>query len=293
VQLFISSAGFLKEVSCILIADACYASRKVIKPMLDKGHHLITRAKKNAVARVPAKPPEKTPVGRPKFYGEKICLRNLWKRKDRFVKVPGPVYDEKNVTIRYYSVDLLWRPIAGPVRFVLVDHPKRGKMILMSTDLTLNPVDIITAYGYRFKIEVAFRQAMYTIGGYNYHFWMRIMIPIKRISGNQYLHRAADNYRRPVRRKIDTYHRYVQPGCIAQGLLQYLSLSFRVQVWKNFGSWMRTMKPDQAPSEAVVARSLRNCLPEFLTDNTHKPELKKFIMDNVDSDRCPALLMAA
>ncbi len=198
-----------------------------------------------------------------------------------------------NVTIRYYSADLLWHPIADPVRFVLVDHPKRGKMILMSTDLTLDPADIISAYGYRFRIEAAFRQAMYTIGGYNCHFWMRIMVPIKRISGNQYLHRTADNCRRLVRRKTDACHRYVQPGCIAQGLLQYMSLSFRVLIWKNFGSWMRTMKLDQVPSGAVVVQAMRNCLPEFLTDNTRKHELKKFIMDNVDPDRCPALLMAA
>jgi hypothetical protein len=292
-NLFVLSAGFLKEKSCFLVADSYYSSRKVIKPMLDAGHHLITRAKKNAVAYVPAEIPKKRKVGRPKFYGDKKCLRDFWKKQDNFLTVSSPVYGEKNVSLKYYSMDLLWRPIAHLVRFVLVDHPNRGKMILMSTDCSLDPIDIITLYGHRFKIEVAFKQSLYTIGCYHYHFWMRDMKPIKRISGNQYLHRTSDNYRRLVRRKIEAYHRYVQLGCITQGLLQYLSLNFRVQVWKKFGSWMRTMKLEQAPSEAVVAQSLRNCLPEFLADNDHNQELKKFIMDKVDPDRCPALVLAA
>jgi len=32
------------------------------------------------------------------------------------------------------------------LRFVLVDHPNRGKMILMSTDITVDPLLIIEIY---------------------------------------------------------------------------------------------------------------------------------------------------
>jgi hypothetical protein len=38
------------------------------------------------------------------------------------------------------------------VRFVAVVHPTRGKILLMSTDLTLDALDIISLYGFRFKI---------------------------------------------------------------------------------------------------------------------------------------------
>jgi len=50
------------------------------------------------------------------------------------------------------------------------------------------------------------------------------MPPLRKRSGNQYLHRATEEYRQQIRRKMAAYHRYVQLGCIAQGLLQYCPL---------------------------------------------------------------------
>ena len=68
------------------------------------------------------------------------------------------------------SIDLLWRPLGCLVRFVFVDHPTRGKIILMSTLLSLEPLAIIELYGYRFKIEFSCKQALHTSGTYAYHF---------------------------------------------------------------------------------------------------------------------------
>ena len=55
-------------------------------------------------------------------------------------------------------------------------------LILMSSDLTCLPLELIACYGYHFKIEVAFKQALYTVGTYAYHFWMMAMIPLSRRS---------------------------------------------------------------------------------------------------------------
>ena len=38
----------------------------------------------------------------------------------------------------------------------------------MGTDLELSTLEMIAVYGYRFKIEVAFKQALHTLGTYAY-----------------------------------------------------------------------------------------------------------------------------
>jgi len=62
----------------------------------------------------------------------------------------------------------MWRPAARIVRFVIVCHPHRGTIFLLSTDLTLAPLEILMLYAYRFKIELGFRQGVHVLGSYAY-----------------------------------------------------------------------------------------------------------------------------
>jgi hypothetical protein len=291
--LFLAIAA-ISGTPAILVADAYYASRKVIQPLFDAGHHLISRARINTTAYRPAPRAGVRRRGRPRLYGEKMRLRDLFQHKKRFISAASPVYGEQGIEISYRCLDLLWRPIGRPVRFVLVDHPVRGRIILMCTDLSLEPLKVIELYGYRFKIELGFKQALHTLGAYAYHFWMMDMTPIsRRRSGNQHLHMKSELYRNHVRRKIAAYHRYVQLACIAQGLQQHLAVNFRAQVWSHFQSWMRTMKPSLPPSEAVVAQALRANLGDFLAAAPPDNELRKIILDRLDLNRCPAILLAS
>jgi DDE superfamily endonuclease len=293
VALFLPITKFFRE-KAMLLADAYYASRKVILPLLREGHQMVTRVRSNSVAYHPApKAKKKRQRGRPKTYGKKVRLKDFWKRSQDFLSAPSPVYGETHLQLRYFAIDLLWRPLGCLVRFVLVDHPTRGKIILMCTLLSLEPLEIIELYGYRFKIEVSFKQALHTLGTYSYHFWMMHMTPIRRRSGNQHLHHKSDEYRKMVKFKMAAYHRYVQLGCIAQGLLQYLSVAFGSRVWQHFNSWMRTMKLDQSPSEMVVGQSLRASLPNFLASMHEKHDLEKFIVENADLSRMPDLRLSA
>jgi hypothetical protein len=144
-----------------------------------------------------------------------------------------------------------------------VRHPHRGTIFLLSTDRELRPLEILMLYGYRFRIELGFRQAVHVLGSYAYHFWMRGMKPLRRGDGNQHLHRASEEYRAAVRRKVAAFHAHVQLGCIAQGLLQHLAINHTAEVWRSFQSWLRTMNPALPPSELVVASALRSAIPGF------------------------------
>lgn len=276
------------------VADAYYASEKVIRGLLQQDNHLVTRVRINAVAYHPAPVtdgPRKR--GRPAKYGKKVKLRSLLSDMSSMQTAESPVYGEKKTTIHLRSIDLLWRPIGVTVRFIVVVHPTRGKCILMSTDLSLEPIDIVRIYGLRFKIEVGFKQAVRSIGAYAYHFWMSDMKPLRRRQGNQYLHREDKRYRENVIRKIHAYHLFVHAGIVAQGLLQYLSIAFPELVWRSFGSWIRTVRPGIPPSEMVTMMAMRQVAPDFFLTATKRSILAKFISDRVDPSRSERLRLIA
>ncbi len=261
----------------LLVADAYYASGKVILPLLANGHHLLTRAKSNAVAYMPAPQAARRGRGRPKTYGEKVRLADLAVDVGAFTCAPSPVYGENGVIVRYRALNLMWRPVGRVVRFVIVHHPVRGTIFLLSTDTSLEPLEILQLYGYRFKIELGFRQGVHVIGAYAYHFWMADMKPVRRGSGDQYLHRTSDAYRDGVRRKLRAYHVHVQLGCIAQGLLLHLAINHTAEVWRSFRSWLRTMNPAMPPSELIVASALRSTINVFFAVPPIAPDLTKIM----------------
>lgn len=274
--LMFSIANFLGR-KILLVADAYYASGKLIAQLLSNGHQLVTRTKSNAVAYLPVPTPQHRRRGRPRIYGKKVPLKELAQDDAAFISAPSPVYGENNVTLHYRCLDLMWRPAARIMRFVIVRHPHRGTIFLLSTDLTLDPLEILMLYAYRFKIELGFRQGIHVLGAYAYHFWMSGMKPLKRGDGDQYLHRTSDAYRAAIRRKMAAFHVHVQLGCIAQGLLQHLSLNYAAEVWLCFRSWLRTMNPALPPSELVVANALRSAIPRFFSSSQLHPKLKKIL----------------
>jgi len=289
--LLLDSLGLQKP--CYFAADAYFATGKIVRGLLDRGNHLVTRVKCNSVAFFPATPPPSRRRGRPARYGKKIKVAVLLKDTGRLQDAPSPVYGEIGVTLRFRVADLLWRPAGILVRFVVVQHPRRGAILLMCTDLNLCALDIIRIYGLRFKIEVSFKQAIHVIGAYAYHFWMAAMTPLRRVSGNQYLHHKSHEYRTAVRRKLAAYHRHIQLGLIAQGLLQILSATKPELVWRSFGSWIRTVRTGLAPSEQVVASALRNTFPEFLATAAKSVILLKFLRDRLDLSRTEGTTLAA
>lgn len=205
----------------------------------------------------------------------------------------SPVYGELGITLQWTSRDLLWRPAGCLVRIVAVVHPTRGRILLLSTDRSLSAVEIIRLYALRFKIELSFKHALHTVGAWAYHFWMMPLRPIRRGQGDQFLHRHSATYRAGVRRKLAAYHRHIQIGLVAQGLLQCLAALQPRLVWSHFASWLRTKRSPECPSEFVVATALRHSLPDFLTAAPSDPTWRKFLRDRLDVDQIEGARLAA
>src|SRR5262249_30780950 len=132
------------------VADKYYCSGRFMKQLVGKGIHMVTMMKHGAVAYYL---PEAEPTrrGRPKRYGKKVKLFDLFKMNLNFstVSMPG----NSKIVIEYCAIQLLWKPLGGLAQFVLTRHPEKGLAIAMSTDLSMNPLDIIFIYSLRFKIE--------------------------------------------------------------------------------------------------------------------------------------------
>jgi len=102
-----------------------------------------------------------------------------------------------------------------------------------------------------------------------------------------YMHRKSEQYRRRVARKVDAYHRSVQLGCIAQGLLLHLGFHRSRSVWHHFKGWLRTQDRDASPSEWVVRETLRDALPDFLHNAPRDHPFAKKLRGLTDRTRCP------
>lgn len=264
----------------LLVADAYYSSAALLGSMADQHGTMLVRVRNNVVGYRPALDPKVQRRGRPQKYGERVQVFDLFEtRKAEFERIPSPIRDEDGLWTRYLVVDLLWKQLKDKVRFILSDHPTRGRCILMTNDWELSPADAIRLYHARFGIEMSFKALVHTVGGFDYHFWMKDMDKIKRGSGNQHPHRKNEAYRDKLRAKMKAYHVFVNLASIAQGILCYLALCNTDKVWSAFGSWMRTIRKDLAPSEAVSAEALRQSLPEFLQSSEDPFAFKEFLRE--------------
>lgn len=279
---------------CYLVVDAFYACGRLAVQLVRHGHHLISRVKTNAVAFYPPAPCSgKRPRGQPRIFGRKLRLYSIFSQPDLFITAQSPVYREVGKTIRYHTQDLLWRSARCLVRYVWVIHPDRGCIILLSTDRSLTPLQIIQLYGWRFKIEVAFKQTIHTIGTFAYHFWMKAMQPIRRGDKSQHLHHRSKRYRSQVWRKLDAYHLHIQCGLIVHGLLQFLAIAYTSIVWSRSDTWLRTRRLHVFPSEAVTRDALRNTFPQFLVICARESKLKLFLRAIFNPRRPRRFKMAA
>lgn len=220
--------------------------------------HILTRAKKNIVAYTPATPKKPHTRGRKALYGEKLKLYGLFDRwHKRFTSTTTTVYGQPAL-VRYYTASLLWKPVKGYLRFFWFETP-RGKIILMSSDLSLQPLDALDMYCRRATIETLFNTHKNVVAGMAYHFWSKHLERASRKpKKNQDVPQISDNL--PATMKtIAAIEKYANVHLLVIGGLQLLAMHFSQDVKDVASCWMRTI-PKNIPSEFIVKNALINML---------------------------------
>ncbi|SMD15926.1 hypothetical protein SAMN02746065_1702 [Desulfocicer vacuolatum DSM 3385] len=212
---------------------------------------LVIRAKKNCVAYFEAKQPRKRGPGRPRQYGEKIKVSELFDHREHFSNVECNIYGKVEM-VSIASLDLLWKPTSCLIRFVLA-VTKRGPIILMCSDLNQDAVAALELYCARVRIETMFDMLKNIMGVFRYRFWTKSLERHSRKpSKNKDLKKTKSSEQMgKVRLCFAAYERFVMIGAIALGLLQLISIKYQKSVWKAFKGFLRT-KSRKLPSERTV-----------------------------------------
>jgi hypothetical protein len=241
---------------CIIVLDAYFAVGPVfliLQHILDdcgkRLIHVVTRAKSNVVA-YHDPPPKTGRPGRPRKYGSKLHLMELFETMaGRFEQTTITLYGQcKEVSFLY--LDLIWKPIGEKVRFVLVRDGSE-QFILMCSDVELLASDIIRAYSYRFKIEVSFKVLKHLMGVFFYRFWTSAWPRIGKRNVSDLSSVDDERSRRLIQQATNAIEAFMNFGCIATGILQIVSLNFHQTIWGKYLGWLRTVT-STIPSEEVV-----------------------------------------
>ena len=108
-----------------LLLDAFFAVGPVFLTALnysgEKILHILTRAKKNVTAYLPAPKKKKGKRGKQATYGKKLKLMKLFDSKHSpFTTVNAEIYGTME-NVRCQVLDLLWKPIKQNMRFILIE----------------------------------------------------------------------------------------------------------------------------------------------------------------------------
>jgi hypothetical protein len=221
---------------------------------------LIVRAKNNYVAYFPVQAePEKT-RGRPRRYGDKITLMEVFDHRHLFTTVTCQLYGQVE-EVAIAALDLIWKPTGGLIRFVFA-HTRLGPLVLMCSDLKQDPVEALQLYGARVRVEVRFDVLKNLLVAFCYRFWSKHLPRHSRApKSNETLQGPDIPQVESVRGRWRAYEGLVMLGAIAQGVLQLLAVKYPETVWAHFDAFLRTRSrhlPSEATVRHVIARMIRD-----------------------------------
>lgn len=258
--------------SCTLVLDAYFSAAPVFEEVGKNcktiSVNVLTRAKKNVVAYCDPVMPKKRRRGRPAKYGKKIYLFKKftgWEKK--FIEANAMIYG-KEEKIRYYNIPLLWRTFKGKVLFIWAET-SRGKMILMSSDLKMDPIKAIELYCYRIKIETVFSVLKNIFGVNGYHFWSSYLLPQSRAPKKNKKKRISLNPEK-TRKTLHAIEIFYNIQIMVVGLLQVCCMRYSKEVSTKADTWLRTFN-SKTPSEFMAKKAMSKVFFKHFCISTENP----------------------
>jgi len=259
----VAIAGHIAKVmenKAIIVLDAFFAVGPVFElAAQQKGFlHILTRAKKNVVAYLPPLKPKKKPRGRPKTYGEKLhlmALFDIWSHK--FKKAEALVYRQQEM-VRFLTLDLIWKPVKKQLRFFLIET-SRGRIILMTSDLTMEPLIALKLYSRRVTIETMFDMLKNLLGAMQYHFWSKYLNPVSRKPLKKNIMRPVSSQPTKTENTLDAIEKFTHIQLVVLGSFQLLACNFNLEICNKARCWLRTSCND-IPSEFVTRSAVSNVI---------------------------------
>ncbi len=288
-----------QDQRCILVLDAFFSVAAVFKlaasvwsvackkPMLT----ILVRAKKSYVAYLPAQLPEAPGPGRPRKYGDKVKLYEVFDHMHLFEHTQCQVYGGLE-DVAYLAVNLLWKPTVGFIRLIFA-LTSRGHIVLMCSDLKMPPVTAIELYCLRVRVETLFAMLKHLIGAFRYHFWSKLLPRHSRTpKKNQHLKQPTKEDVQQVQACWECCERFVMLVAIALGLLQLMALKFAPEVWGRFHTFLRTRSrniPSERTVKDVVGRLVREDFLGVAPSATMQEIRDRFLADEkATSDSSPS-----
>jgi hypothetical protein len=153
-------------IRLFLIVDAFYCNKTLVHFVTALGHHVITRAKANAIFFWPlSNKQRKKKRGRPRKYGRRFDALRFFENHARTMTVE--VFG-KRLRIKLASKIVVSRALKRPVLLVMIQFPGAAVGYLVTTALWLAAHEVVIHYCRRWKIEIAFRELNQRFGAKDY-----------------------------------------------------------------------------------------------------------------------------
>ena len=132
-------------------------------------------------------------------------------------------------------------------------------MVLLTSDMTLQPVAAVELYCRRVTIETMFGVLKNTLGGLAYHFWSSYLMPAHRKPSKNADNKQRSLNPRATARTLEAIEKFVNLQLLVLGTLQIIAKLYPVEVMAKANCWLRT-QTSKTPSEFITRMAMANVI---------------------------------